>query len=91
MSATRRIMVCLPESLVEEMDCLMEGEKRNRSELMREALRFYLEEKRKSNLREQLRHGYVEMAQINLKLAQEACYCEEEADVTIKKMLVECC
>lgn len=91
MSATRRIMVCLPESLVEEMDGMSGQEKTNRSELMREAIRFYLAEKRKCTLREQMRRGYLEMAQINLELAQEACACEEEAYVTTKRMLMECC
>ncbi len=86
-SATRRIMVCLPESLVEELDGLSCQEKQNRSQLMREAIRFYLEERRKSDLREQMRRGYQEMAQINLRLAQEAFACEEEADRVMQRIL----
>ena len=91
MSVTRRIMICLPESLLDEMDGMTGSENKNRSELMQEAMRFYLAEKRKSRLREQLRCGYQEMAQINLALAQEAFFYEEEVNIVIQSKLMECC
>jgi CopG family transcriptional regulator/antitoxin EndoAI len=84
-------MICLPVSLLEEVDGIINTENKNRSELIREAMRFYLEEKRKSRLREQMRIGYQEMAQLNLALAEESCYCEEEARLLIERKLVECC
>jgi len=90
-SATRRIMICIPESLLEELDDMTGRENKNRSELMREAMRFYLAEKRKSRLREQMRRGYLEMAQINLALAQEAYQYEEEVNIVIERKLMECC
>jgi len=67
------------------------SENKNRSELIREAMRFYLEEKKKSRLREQMRRGYLEMAQINLALAQEAYQYEEEVNIVIESKLMECC
>lgn len=87
----KRIMICLPVSLLQEVDGVMDLEKKNRSELIREAMRFYLEERKKSRLREQMRRGYLEMAQINLSLAQEGFYSEEEVRVVIESKLVECC
>ncbi len=84
-------MISMPVTLLEEVDDLITIENKNRSELIREAMRFYLEERKKSRLREELRKGYQEMAALNLSLAQEAFSYEEEASVVIKKKLVECC
>lgn len=83
-------MICLPDSLLEEVDGITGLEKKNRSELIREAMRFYLQERRKSLLREQMRRGYLEMAQINLFLAQEAFSYEEEVSLVIEHTLMEC-
>lgn len=87
----KRIMISLPVSLLEEVDGITGQEKTNRSRLIREAMRFYLEERKKSRLREEMRRGYLEMAQINLALAQEAFFYEEEVRVEIESKLVECC
>ncbi len=91
MGESKRIMISMPVTLLEEVDDLITIENKNRSELIREAMRFYLEERKKSRLREELRKGYQEMAALNLSLAQEAFSYEEEASVVIKKKLVECC
>ncbi|MDD2401074.1 MAG: ribbon-helix-helix protein, CopG family [Clostridia bacterium] len=91
MTDSKRIMICLPASLLEEVDGMISNENKNRSELIREAMRFYLEEKKKSRLREQMRIGYQEMACLNLSLAEESNYCEEEARLLIETKLVECC
>lgn len=90
MANTRRIMICLPATLLEEVDVIISVEKKNRSELIREAMRFYLREKQKSRLREEMRRGYQEMARINLLLAQEAFDSEEEVRDFIERRLVEC-
>ncbi|MBZ4654960.1 MAG: putative transcriptional regulator with CopG/Arc/MetJ DNA-binding domain and metal-binding domain [Peptococcaceae bacterium] len=90
MSETKRIMICLPADLLEEVDGIMTIEKKNRSEFIREAMRFYLAETKRKNLREQMRRGYLEMAQINLTLAQEAFYSELEVDILYQNKLVEC-
>lgn len=71
MARQRRIMVSLPAGMLQEVDGITSEEKLNRSQLIREAMRFYLEERKRRHLREQLRRGYVEMAQLNLELAQE--------------------
>lgn len=88
---SKRIIISLPDSLLEEVDGIINLENKNRSELIREAMRFYLKEKKKSRLREQMRIGYQQMAQLNLTLAEEACYCEEEASLLIERKLAECC
>lgn len=61
---TKRIMISLPDHLLEEVDGIVELENSNRSELIRQAMRLYLAERKKQYLREMMQHGYVEMAKI---------------------------
>lgn len=70
MAETKRIMVSLPNSLVEEVDFIVAMEKKNRSEFIKEAMKLYIREKRKVEVYEQLKYGYVEMSKINLTLAE---------------------
>lgn len=80
MAQTKRIMISLPDSLLEEMDGLVTAENRNRSELIREAMHLYLQEVKRQQIREKLKQGYLEMAKTNLLLAEEALSAENEAD-----------
>ena len=91
MASSKRIMICLPAALLEEVDDMTGLEKMNRSELIREAMRFYLAERKDSMIREKMRRGYQEMAELNLALAQEAFVCEEEVHVIVESKLMECC
>lgn len=89
MPATKRIMISLPESLLEEVDWIVSLEKRNRSEFIREAMKMYLAERKRRALREQMKRGYLEMAQINLGLAAENFNLENEVDLCLVKKLAE--
>jgi len=71
MMRNRRVEVLLPESWVEELDDVARSENKNRSGIIREATRRYLQDKRKDALRKKLRSGYVEMGRINLELADD--------------------
>ena len=90
MAASKRIMISLPLTLLEEVDSAMCSEKMNRSELIREAMSFYLREKRRIRLREEMRQGYLEMARLNLVISQECFDCEEEVSVFIEHTYMEC-
>lgn len=78
MAESKRIMISLPESLLAEVDGIVTVEKRNRSEFIREALNNILHERRKKGIHEQMRQGYLEMAQLNLAIARELFYTEQE-------------
>lgn len=78
MPASRRIIVTVPENLLCEVDDITVLESINRSELVREALRFYLGEYKKNLMVEQMKKGYLEMAEINLSLANEHLGVEDE-------------
>ena len=72
----RKILISLPDNLLKEIDSITSVEKINRSEFVREAMRLYIREKRKMEMRDRMKKGYQEMAEINIKLA-EMCF---EAD-----------
>lgn len=87
MAETKRIMISLPHNLLEEVDDIVAIEKRTRSEFIREAMRLYLAEREKQQIREKMQKGYTEMARLNLRLANEAFEVENEANL-IAELLV---
>lgn len=87
MAETKRIMISLPHHLLEEVDGIVATEKRTRSDFIREAMRLYLEEREKQQIRERMQRGYMEMAKLNLRLANEAFEVENEAN-QIAELLV---
>jgi len=72
----KKIIISLPDSLLKEVDKFVSIEKTNRSEFVREAMKLYIKERRKNEMRDKMKKGYQEMAEINIKLA-EICF---EAD-----------
>lgn len=63
-------MVSLPNSLLKEVDFIVSMEKKNRSEFVKEAMKLYIREKRRLEVSQRLKDGYVEMSKINLALAE---------------------
>ncbi len=83
-------MISIPENLLKEVDGLATREKRNRSEFIREAMKLYISEHNRRSIREQMKKGYQEMAQINLGLALENYEAENEAQKYYEEKLAEC-
>jgi len=83
-------MISLPESLLAEVDDLATIVQLNRSEFIREAMRMYINEHRRLEIREQMKKGYQEMAKINLSLAAEHCSLEDEVQEIYEEKLAEC-
>ena len=77
----------LPQTLLKEVDGVVEMERRTRSEFIREAMKLYLQERRKKQIRERMQEGYMEMAKLNLTLANEAINAENEADRLAEEMV----
>ncbi len=67
----RRVVVGFPEEILKDMDDLICDNNQCRSDIIREACSFYIEERRRAILREQMKAGYQEMAEINRVLAEE--------------------
>lgn len=77
--ASRRIIITVPESLLNELDGVSAAEDMNRSELVREAISHYLKDRRRQLFFEHMKKGYIEMATINLSIACDNLSLEEEA------------
>ena len=90
LSGVKRIMISIPESLLKEVDGLASNEQRNRSEFIREAMKLYILELKRKRIREQMKKGYQEMAQINLYLADENYEVENEVQEYFEDSLAEC-
>lgn len=78
MPASKRIIVTISDNLLSEVDHVMVMEQRNRSEIVREAIVFYLKNRKKEMLIEYMKRGYLEMAPINLNIACEISSLEED-------------
>lgn len=89
MPASKRIMVTVPENLLLELDDIYAAESKNRSEIIREALKFYVGERKKRLVKEQMKKGYLEMADINLTLASEYLIMDHEALINCLERLTE--
>lgn len=87
MAQTRRIMISLPNSLLQEVDGIVRKHNINRSHLIREAMCLYITEMKKRQIREKMQSGYVEMSKINLTLANEAVEAENEAVDAIEQLV----
>jgi CopG family transcriptional regulator/antitoxin EndoAI len=80
-------MISLPQKLLMEVDGIVALENRTRSEFIREAMKLYLQERKKRQIRERMQSGYLEMAKINLTLSKEAIYAENEADRILEELV----
>lgn len=84
---TKRIMISLPDNLLQEVDGIVAKENSNRSEFIRQAMKLYLMDRKKRYIRESMQRGYMEMAKINLTIASEAFYAEEDAESTLGRLV----
>lgn len=84
---TKRIMISLPDHLLREVDFVVAKENTNRSEIIRQAMKVYLVERKKRMIRDAMQRGYLEMAKINLNMASEAFHAEEDADHTLGRLV----
>ena len=73
----KRINITLPEQTVRLLDKITkEGD---RSRLIDQAVRRYIREETKANIRKQLIEGYEANAKFDLKLAEEWFHVDQEA------------
>jgi len=90
MAESKRIIISLPNSLLQEVDDIVEVEKRNRSEFIREAMKLYIRERRKMQIRENMKKGYREMGSINLALSEMGLDMDVNTLKCYEERLAEC-
>jgi CopG family transcriptional regulator/antitoxin EndoAI len=83
----KRIVLNIPQHLLEQVDGIAHREQSNRSEVIREAMRLYVTEQRKFDIRIAMQQGYMEMGRINLRIASESFPLEQEAGGTVDRLV----
>lgn len=90
MSQLKKILITLPDYLLDEIDRLAEEENKNRSGVVRDIMKMYLCEKHSRRIKDELIKGYQEMARINLEEAQLCADADEENLRQYEEKLAEC-
>ena len=90
MSQGKKILISVPETLLQEVDAQVSSERVSRSRLIQRAVRFYLGEQKKAARTEQMKIGYREMADINLNLAEICFQADCEQAESYEEKLAEC-
>ena len=89
MAEKKKILVSVPTNLLMEIDGITSKEKINRNDLILQAVKFYLKERKRLELIEQMKEGYQAMAEINLAIAEEGIALDEEDYQKYEKRLAE--
>lgn len=71
MAQAKRIMVSLPDNLLQEVDGIVRRETGNRSAFVREAMALLIEVRRNKERMERYRAGYERVGKINVMLAED--------------------
>lgn len=79
MSDLKKVIVTLPETLLEDLDELSRCKGASRSATVRDAVLFYLDAQKKLRIREEMEAGYRGMGALNLRIAEEGAAADEEA------------
>ncbi len=90
MSHFKKVLITIPDSLLEEIDALAKQENKNRSEMVREVMKIYIKEKQRDYIVKSLSQGYQEMAEINLAIARKCFDADEEISRHYEEKLTEC-
>ena len=69
MSTSKKLVVNLSETLYHEFNKALQKDSKKRSEFFREAIILYIEEKKRLSYIDEMKQGYLEMAELNLEIA----------------------
>lgn len=83
----KEVVVKLPENLLDEVNRLLAEEERELNDFILQTTKSYVQGKKEQHIRELMQRGYMEMAQINLSIASESFLAEEEAEITLERLV----
>ena len=90
MSSSKKLVVDLSETLINEFDRALKEDNKKKSQFIKDAIILYIEERKKIKCIEDMKKGYLEMSQISLEISEMSCAddlkCIEEYEV----WLTEC-
>ncbi len=86
----KKILISLPVDMLDKIDELSAEENISRSEFIRREINRGIEGKYKSKIREELKNGYIEMAHINLSIAEMCFEADNDTQLCYEEKLSEC-
>ena len=90
LSHHKKILISLPDALLTEIDNLATSRNLNRSELIREATKHYVEKQTHASLEKSLKEGYESMGDINIEIAEFALELDNIQQQSYEEKLAEC-
>lgn len=90
MARQKKILISLPDSLLDEADNMASSQNINRSEFIREAMKLYIREKKKADIVGKLKKGYEEMAEFNLEYSEFCIESDNRQLLHYEDLLAEC-
>ncbi len=79
MAEVKKVLITLPEYLLSKAENIASMDKITLDDFIQVALEHYINEKNNNKLREQLIKCYQEMGELNLKIAEEFLFSDNEA------------
>ena len=90
MSRQKKILISLPDALLTDVDNLATSRKINRSELVREAMRTYIDKQKRASLEKSLKEGSIAMGDINIEIAELSLEADNIQQQSYEEKLAEC-
>ena len=90
MTERRKVSIEISECLLEEMEQYCKNNNLKQNNFVNQAIKFYLKEMKKEEVRNHLRDGYKKMAGLNQQLADEGLSSECYSYLCYEQRLVEC-
>lgn len=90
MARQKKILISIPDSLLDEADNMAYSQNVNRSEFIREAIKNYIREKKKKEIAQKLKKGYEEMGNMNLEYSEYSIESDSALLQLYEKGLAEC-
>lgn len=87
MAEQKKILVSLDKAFLSELDAYLKTIAMSRSEFVRRAMRFYMQENRRELIRLAMEDGYQEMGKINLEIANACFHADSEAIIRYEENL----
>ncbi|WP_235043974.1 CopG family transcriptional regulator [Halanaerobium saccharolyticum] len=86
----KKVSIEISECLLEEMERYCKNNNQKQNDFLNQAIKFYLKEMKKEEVRNHLRDGYKKMAGLNQQLADEGLSSECYSYLCYEQRLVEC-
>ena len=90
MARQKKILISIPDSLLDEADNMAYSQNINRSEFIREAIRLYIRDKKKKEIAQKLKKGYEEMGSLNLEYSEYSIVPDNTQMKLYEESLAEC-